>query len=86
MVAMWQDQVGTAEKATRAALEKGEATVAAAKKAQRDVAAASKLLAGARKDFDVVVRARGLHNPDLAEAILTESKKAAERAVQLLGK
>jgi len=86
MVAMWQDQVGAAEKATRAALEKGEATVAAAKKARRDVAAASNLLAGARKDFDVVVRARGLHNPDLAEAILTESKKAAERAVQLLGK
>jgi len=86
MVAMWQDQVGTAAKAARAALEKGEAAVAAAKKVRQEVAAASNLLAGARKDFDVVVRARGLHNPDLAEAILTESKKAAERAVQLLGK
>lgn len=38
------------------------------------------------KDFGFVVKARGLHNPDLAEAILMESKKAAERAVTLSGK
>lgn len=40
----------------------------------------------ARKDFGFVVKARGLHNPDLAEALLMESKKAAERAVTLSGK
>jgi hypothetical protein len=40
----------------------------------------------AREDFGFVVKARGLHNPDLAEAIFTESKKAAERAVTLSGK
>jgi hypothetical protein len=40
----------------------------------------------ARKDFGFVVKARGLHNPDLAEAILMESKKTAERAVTLSGK
>ena len=51
-----------------------------------DVAAASDLLARARRDFDFVVRAKGIHNPDLAEAILTESKKAAEQAVALSDK
>jgi len=40
----------------------------------------------AREDFGFAVKARGLHNPDLAEAILTESKKAALRAVTLSGK
>jgi hypothetical protein len=39
-----------------------------------------------RKDFGSVFRARGLHNPVLAEGILAGSKKAAERAVTLSGK
>ncbi|MGE5848850.1 MAG: cytochrome c3 family protein [Candidatus Methylomirabilota bacterium] len=84
MVAMWQGQVGDAEKAAKAALGKAEASVAEAKKARRDVAPAADLLAKARKDFDLVVKAKGLHNPDLAEAILTESKQAAERALSML--
>jgi hypothetical protein len=85
MLAMWQGQVGEAEKAARAALAKGEAALAAARKGRRDVPAAGDLLARARKDYEVVAKARGLHNPDLAEAIFTESRKAAERAVELLG-
>jgi hypothetical protein len=40
----------------------------------------------AREDFGFVVKARGLHNLDLAEAILAESKKAALPAVTLSGK
>jgi formate-dependent nitrite reductase cytochrome c552 subunit len=86
MVAMWQGQVGDAEKTAKAALGKAEAGMAEAKRTRRDVAAAADLLARARKDFDFVVKAKGLHNPDLAEAILTESKKAAERASALLQK
>jgi hypothetical protein len=86
MVAMWQGQVGDAAKAAKAALEKTETSVVEAKKARRDVTAAADLLAKARKDFDVVVKAKGLHNPDLAEAILTGSKQAADRALGLLGK
>jgi hypothetical protein len=85
MLAMWQGQVGDAEKAARAALTKGEAAVAAARKARRDAGGASDLLARAQTDYNFVVKAKGLHNPDLAEAIFTESKKAAERAVGLLG-
>jgi hypothetical protein len=34
----------------------------------------------AREDFGFVVKAGGLHNPDLAEGILAESKKAGLRA------
>jgi hypothetical protein len=83
---MWQGQVGDAQKAARSALAAGEAALAAAKKAQREVATASDLLGKARKDHDFVLKAKGLHNPDLAEAILTESKKAAERALGLLKK
>ncbi|HLE81220.1 MAG TPA: hypothetical protein VJA25_07995, partial [Dehalococcoidia bacterium] len=86
MVAMWQGQVGDAQKAARAALGRAETSVAEAKKARRDVAAAADLVAKARKDFDVVVKAKGLHNPDLAEAILTGSKQAAEHALRLLAK
>jgi hypothetical protein len=86
MVAMWRGQVGDAETAARAALGKAEAAMTEAKKARRDVAAAADLLVKARKDFDAVVKAKGLHNPDLAEAILTGSKQAAERAGALVTK
>jgi hypothetical protein len=86
MLAMWQGQVGDAENAAKAALGKAAAGVAEARKARREVTAAADLLAKARKDFDVVVKAKGLHNPDLAEAILTESKQAAERSLALLGR
>ncbi|MFI5339612.1 MAG: cytochrome c3 family protein [Candidatus Methylomirabilales bacterium] len=86
MVAMWRGQVGDAQKAARATLERAEAALAAAKRARRDVATASDLLARARKDFDLVAKANGLHNPDLAEAILTEGKKTAERAAGMVGK
>jgi len=68
------------------ALEHAEATLAAAKRARRDVATASELLGRARKDFDFIAKAKGLHNPDLAEAILTESKNTAERVTGMLKK
>ena len=83
MMVMWQGQVGEAQKA---ALEQADAVLAAAKRARRDVAAASNLLGRGRMDFGFVVKAWGLHNSDLAEAILMESKKAALRAVTLPGK
>ncbi len=86
MLIMWQGQVGDAENAAKAALGKAAAGVAEARKARREVTAAADLLAKARKDFDVVVKAKGLHNPDLAEAILTGSKQAAERALALVTK
>jgi Zn ribbon nucleic-acid-binding protein len=86
MVSMWREQVVEAQKGSRAALEHAEAILAAAKRARRDVGTASELLGRARKDFDLIVKANGLHNPDLAEAILTESKKTAERVVGMVGK
>jgi hypothetical protein len=86
MVAMWQGQVGDAEQAAKAALAKAEAGVSEARRARREVSAAAELLAKARQDFDLVAKAKGLHNPDLAEAILTESRQAAERALSLVSK
>lgn len=86
MVLMWRAQVGDAQKGARAALERADAALATAKRARRDVAAATDLLARARKDFEFVAKARGLHNPDFAEAILTEGKKTAERVVGMIGK
>jgi len=86
LLAMWQGQVGAAQKAARAALERAESALAAGKKGRREVTAAGELLARARKDFDFVVKAKGLHNPDLAEAILTEVQKETERVVGMVGK
>ncbi|HSB70525.1 MAG TPA: cytochrome c3 family protein [Candidatus Methylomirabilis sp.] len=86
MLAMWQGQVGEALRAARAALEKGEAALSAAKREGRGMAAPAELLVKARKDVEMVVKAKGIHNPDLAEAIVTESKRNAERALALLTK
>lgn len=86
LVTVWQGQVGEALRAARTTLEKGAAALAGAKKGRPEVAAAGEFLAKARKDYEVVVKAKGIHNPDLAEAIFVESKKSAERALGLLAK
>ncbi|MFI5342517.1 MAG: hypothetical protein ACHQ7N_22125, partial [Candidatus Methylomirabilales bacterium] len=84
LLTVWQGQVGEALRAARTSLEKGATALAAAKKDRPEVAAAGEFLAKARKDYEVVVKAKGIHNPDLAEAIFTESKMSAEWAIGLL--
>jgi hypothetical protein len=48
--------------------------------------AAGDLLTRARRDFDFIAQAKGLENPDLAEAILTEGRNMAERVAGMIGK
>lgn len=44
------------------------------------------LLQAAKRDLDLVVKAGGAHNPELAKAILMKAKKTAEQAVRLLNR
>ncbi|HWU36248.1 MAG TPA: hypothetical protein VN203_01305, partial [Candidatus Acidoferrum sp.] len=86
MVPTWQAQIADAEKGARMALDRADTALAAARKTKRDVAAATDLLTRARKDVEFIAKAKGFHNPDLAEAILTEGKKTAERVVDMVRK
>ncbi|MBI3781515.1 MAG: hypothetical protein HY278_10765, partial [candidate division NC10 bacterium] len=43
-----------------------------------------KLLDKAKDDIELVAKAGGVHNPELAKAILAKAKKAAEQAVASL--
>lgn len=44
------------------------------------------LLTAVKGDLDLVVKAGGVHNPDLAQAVLAKAKGSAQRAVSLLSR
>ena len=55
-----------------------------ARKVRWDVEQASGLLDQAKKGYDFVVKANGVHNTDLAGAILEQVRKDAQKAEELL--
>jgi len=64
-------------------MRKGEARLRRAPKNPK-AAEARHLLEAARDDAELVAKAGGVHNPELAKAILAKAKDAAKQAVNLL--
>ena len=72
-------------KEIRGLVKKGEAGLRRARKHPK-VPEARQLLDEARDDAELVAKAGGVHNPELAKAILEKAKKAAEQAVSMVSR
>lgn len=75
----WEAGLKTSLEQVGALLKEAEAVVT--KKAGRESREANALLDHARRNYELVVKGKGLHNPDLAEALLSEAKKALNRVL-----
>ena len=79
----WRKDIGQGLGEAMRLLRKGESSL---RHAHKDPKApeARLLLQAAKRDLDLVVKAGGVHNPELAKAILVKAKKTTEQAVSLL--
>lgn len=82
----WQFSLKEAMEKARVSLDRAEAELARARAAKRDVKEASTLLEGIRRDYRLISEAKGLHNPELAEALLGKVKEGADRVRASLSK
>jgi hypothetical protein len=69
-----------------AALKRAEAALAAARRAGRATTEAEATLRDAQAAVGLVRRARGVHNPGMADALLETARRAAEATVAQLGR
>ena len=81
----WAKGVERGLKEVRGLMRKGEAGLRRARKHPK-APEARKLLDEAKDDADLVARAGGVHNPELAKAILAKAKKAADQAVSIVSR
>lgn len=68
------------------ALEQAEAAARAARRAGRESSEAKALVEQARRALALVGRARGVHNPSAAEALLAVARRSAEAALVQVGR
>ena len=80
----WKQETLESQKKTRDLLESAGRKLNDALKAKREVAQAAGLLDQGKKAYEFVVRANGVHNADLAGAILQQVRKDAQKAEELL--
>lgn len=84
----WKQDTLESEKKTRDLLEKAGRKLNDARKAKRDIKEAAGLLDQAKKAYEFVVRANGVHNAvhnaDLAGEILEQGRKDVQKAEELL--
>jgi nitrate/TMAO reductase-like tetraheme cytochrome c subunit len=81
----WTSGVERGLKEIRGLIRKGEAGLRRARK-ERRTPEARHLLDAAKADSELVARVGGVHNPELAKAILEKAKKAAEQAVSMVSR
>ncbi|MDE2320644.1 MAG: NapC/NirT family cytochrome c [candidate division NC10 bacterium] len=84
-LAQWRKDIGRGVEEAMRPLRKGESSLRHAPQDPR-APEARLLLQATKRDLDLVVKAGGVHNPDLAKAILVKAKESAERAVSLLNR
>jgi multidrug efflux pump subunit AcrB len=80
----WKQETLESQKKTRDLLESAGRKLNEARKAKREVAQAAGLLDQGKKAYEFVVRANGVHNADLARAILEQVQRDARKAEELL--
>ncbi|HWQ70561.1 MAG TPA: cytochrome c3 family protein [Patescibacteria group bacterium] len=83
--AQWRNDLSRSLREAASLLKKGESGL---RHAPQDPKAseARLLLQAAKRDIDLVVKAGGIHNPELAKAILVKVKKSTEGAMRLLNR
>lgn len=83
VLTQWRKEIGHTMGEVRRLITKGESGL---RRTSDDPAAAEArlLLQAAQRDLDLIAKAKGAHNPELAKAILVKAKGSAERAVSLL--
>ena len=81
----WAKGVERGLREVRGLMRKGEARLRRARKDPK-AAEARHLLEAARDDAEMVAKAGGVHNPELAKAILEKAKQAAEQAVSMVSR
>lgn len=85
MLQGWREETLEALKKTKSALDKANKMLAGAKRDKKEVREAALTLERAKKAYDFVNQARGVHNPDLAGAILEQAEKDIQKATELYG-
>jgi hypothetical protein len=80
----WKQETLEAQKKTRDLLESAGRKLNDARKAKRDVSQAAGLLEQAKKAYEFVVKANGVHNANLAGDILEQVRKDVQNAEELL--
>lgn len=79
-----RDEILEAQKKTKGLIDQTSQVLLQAKRAKRETGQAPRLLEQSRKSYDFVVKARGIHNLDLANQILEQSQKDVQRAEEIL--
>ncbi len=82
-LAQWRKEIGQGQAEVMRLVKKGESSLRRASNNPK-APEARLLLKAAKADLDLVVKAGGVHNPELAQAVLGKAKASAERAVNLL--
>jgi hypothetical protein len=80
----WKQKIMASQKKTYDLLENIGRKLDDSRKVKRDVDEAAKLLDQARNTYEFVVKANGVHNPDLAIMILNQVQKDAQNVDNLL--
>lgn len=80
----WKQEIMAKQKKTYDSLENTGRKLDDSRKMKRDVDEAAKLLNQARNTYEFVVSANGVHNPDLAMAILNQVQKDTQKVEALL--
>jgi nitrate/TMAO reductase-like tetraheme cytochrome c subunit len=80
----WKQETLESQKKTRNLLDSAAKKLNDARKEKREVTQAAELLDQGQKAYEFVVRANGVHNTDLALAILEQVRKDAQKAEELL--
>ena len=80
----WKQKIMASQKKTLDLLENVERKLNDARKAKREVGQAAAILDQGEKAYEFVVRANGVHNTDLAGAILNQVQRDAQKAEEIL--
>ncbi|MFZ4441502.1 MAG: hypothetical protein ACOYOS_24080, partial [Syntrophales bacterium] len=80
----WKQETLEAQKKTRELLESVGRKLNDARKAKRDVKQAESILDQGKKAYEFVAKANGVHNADLAGAILEQVRTDLKKAEELL--
>ena len=80
----WKREIMASQKKTRDHLERARRKLNDARKDKQDISQAAKLLDQGQKAYEFVVKANGVHNTDLALAILNQVQRDAQKAEEML--
>ncbi len=84
MLRGWREETLEALKKTQSSLDQASKKLTAARKEKTEVREAEMELERAKKAYDFILKAKGVHNADLAGAILRQAQEQAQKAEEIL--